>query len=60
MIVSILYNINRGKSQAKSPADFMPDFAKAEPAPDESMRSLFRIAAEGLPRKEDKWQEAHS
>ena len=53
MIVCMDYNINRGKQATKSPSDFMPDFGKPEPAPAESMRSLFRIAAESLPRKED-------
>lgn len=32
MILSMLYNINRGTQKAKDPSDFMPDFSPPVPA----------------------------
>ena len=42
MIVSILYNINRGKHKAKSPSDFMPDFgSKPDLSPSDQVIAAF-------------------
>ncbi|KKL54307.1 hypothetical protein LCGC14_2266740 [marine sediment metagenome] len=41
MNLSMLYNINRGKSATKSPADFMPDFDGTAHSP-QTLKAKFR------------------
>ncbi|MCH8081005.1 MAG: DUF4035 domain-containing protein [Proteobacteria bacterium] len=43
MIVSMLYNINRGKHEAKSPSDFMPDFGGRQENVGEQVVAAFKL-----------------
>lgn len=49
MILAMLYNINRGNLEAKSPSDFMPNFDAEESVSTEGARSFLRTLTQGLP-----------